>query len=257
MQNIVVIYFSGTGNTEYVARKFSYINNIKCYSIEEEVDFDNLIKSSDIICLCYPIHHSLPPIIMKEFINQHYDLFKNKKIMSLATQQMFSGDGAYSINRYLPECRIIYTEHFNMPNNIGNIPFWSKLTKSEFESCINRVNKKIIKITNDINAEKIKLKGSSSIAKAIGSTQSNSENRMEKKRDSIKISNKCILCKKCVVQCPKKNLFYESNQIKYKNLCTFCYRCVNICPTKAITVLIHKPIEFQYDVRDKVRKLCK
>ena len=44
---MVMFYFSGTGNSEYIARKFSERMEIVCHSIEENIDFGKLLSQTD------------------------------------------------------------------------------------------------------------------------------------------------------------------------------------------------------------------
>ncbi len=247
--NIVTLYFSGTGNSEYIAKKFAQQIHSTCISIEEDYDFLSLLQQANIICLVYPIHHSLPPIILKEFIQQFYNQFKNKKIISLCTQQCFSGDGAMSIQRYLPPCTMLATQHFNMPNNIGSLPLWSNLTRKNPDQCIPTNNHKIIQLIKNIRQNKVSLHGSSVFARLLGKTQNHFEKRAHLYRKDIRINSDCILCNQCIIQCPTKTLFNKNDTIQNTGKCTFCHRCVNICPKKAITVSVHRKANYQYDFR--------
>ena len=42
--NMLMLYFSGTGNSKYIAERFSEKINGVCYSIEDKIDFKNEIK---------------------------------------------------------------------------------------------------------------------------------------------------------------------------------------------------------------------
>ncbi len=254
MIRLVTIYFSGTGNTMYLAKRFSQLMECDCYSIEDDVDFGKIIKEADTICLCFPIHHSLLPKIFREFIESYFELFSNKNIISLCTQQMFSGDGAYSIKRSLPECNLLYAEHFNMPSNIGTLFIWSNLTKKEFERSRVKCDSKLQGVVSDIKKNKVKLRGKSKASCLLGEMQNGFDRNYEKYRGNIKVSDQCILCNQCVNACPEKTLV-NVGYIDNTNKCTLCYRCVNLCPTQAITVIFHRKVYFQYDVRDSVKKL--
>ena len=41
---MLMLYFSGTGNSKYIANLFSKKVNAKCYSIEENIDFKKEIS---------------------------------------------------------------------------------------------------------------------------------------------------------------------------------------------------------------------
>jgi len=68
-----MLYFSGTGNLKYIAELFCNVMNThfsqsaQCCSIEEKLDFEQLISSHEIIGFCYPIYGSRVPRIMREF----------------------------------------------------------------------------------------------------------------------------------------------------------------------------------------------
>ncbi|MCL2372462.1 MAG: flavodoxin domain-containing protein [Defluviitaleaceae bacterium] len=91
---MLTLFFSGTGNTEYIARAFSQKMQYHCLSIEDEADFPAEIAAADTLAICYPIYGSRVPLIMREFVARHMDIFRGKKLVILVTQLIFSGDGA-------------------------------------------------------------------------------------------------------------------------------------------------------------------
>ncbi len=249
---MVVIYFSGTGNSRFIAKRFSKEMNCKCYSIEEDVNFGEIITENDTIALCYPIHFSKAPLLFMDFISEHKSGFIGKKIVILCSQQFYSGDGARSITDLLEGVEVIYAEHFNMQNNITSMPIYYKLTKRNNKRCLKHTCKKIKKITKDINNNKVKLKGFNSFSMALGRAQHlNPESAKKKQLKAVKIKNSCVLCGKCVKYCPANNLAIDNNKIVFDNKCTFCMRCVNICPKKSISVLIHGNVKEQYYIGDR------
>ena len=116
---MIMLYFSGTGNSKYIAELFSKNMNAACFSIEDDYDFTALLASEEIIGFCYPIYGSRVPRIMREFIFAYTDSLKGKKLLIFCTQMYFSGDGARAFTDILPrgQAEIIYAEHFLMPNN--------------------------------------------------------------------------------------------------------------------------------------------
>ncbi len=249
---MVTIYFSGTGNTKFIAKNFSEFMGCEFYSIEEDIDFRKAIEENNIIALCYPIHFSKAPVLFMEFISKYKDNFKGKKIISLCSQQFYSGDGARSIIDLLEEVDVIYAEHLNMHNNITCMPNYYKITKINNKKCLRKTRKKIFNISKDIKRGKIKLKGFNKLSMSIGRTQHLSDESIkEKQQKAVRVNENCILCKKCVNLCPSKNLLLGSKIISKEN-CTFCMRCVNICPKQAITVLLHGKVKEQYYISDEI-----
>ncbi len=251
---MVVIYFSGTGNTKFIAKKFGKEMKCKSYSIEEDVNFSEIISENSTIALCYPIHFSQAPLLFMDFVGKYKNEFRGKKIISLCSQQFFSGDGARSITDLLEDVEVIYAEHFNMQNNITCMPIYYKLTKRNNRRCLKNTCNKIKVVAKDINNNKVKLKGFNNFSKSMGTTQHISpESIKQKQMKAVKVRESCVLCEKCVKCCPTSNLSQVSGKIVSDNKCTFCMRCINICPKKSISVLLHGNVKEQYFIADKIK----
>ncbi|MGL4452306.1 MAG: EFR1 family ferrodoxin [Sarcina sp.] len=247
---MVVLYFSGTGNTKYVARNFANKMECKSYSIEIDTDFEQLISRNDTITFCYPIYGSCVPKIMAKFVQRYKQLLDSKKIIILITQMMFSGDGARVFTDLLEGIKydVIYAEHFNMPNNIPNIPIINVKNGDKLKKRIEKTNKKIDKVCSEINHKIVKKRGFNKFSKFLGAKiQREGFEKMDKKiNNAVKVNNSCILCSKCVKVCPMKNLYIENKKIEQRGKCTVCDRCMNVCPKKAITILYHGKVKEQY-----------
>ena len=243
---MVMLFFSGTGNSKYVAELFSKHLDCKCHSIEENIDFDQLISKEERIGFCYPIYGSKMPRIMREFVIKYMANLKDKNIIILCTQFIFSGDGARSFLYNLPKnhLNVIYAEHIFMPNNSFLFPLPNK---NKIEKNRNKADKKIKLICDNIKTGIIKKRGFNPISKILGSFQGNLLPVFEKMtRNSVFINEDCIICNLCVKICPMKNLKNQNGKIVQNSNCTMCFRCLNKCPNKAISILVNKKIKKQY-----------
>jgi len=262
---MLTVYFSGTGNTKHIADLFSQKMNARCVSIEDDIDFTSIIKEQDTVAFCYPIYNSRVPRIMREFVHNHMMGLIGKRVIILVTQQAFSGDGARVFTDLFEEgaIEIIYAEHFNMQQNMGNIPLWwvfFKPTEQTRQKYIKKTEAKMNTVCNNIKNGIIKKRGFSMVSKRLGYIQGkpwqkNTEDikpaRLEKKLiDGLLIHQECTACNICTKICPMKNLINNEGQIQHLNNCTVCYRCVNRCPHKAITVYIHIKPRWQYIMGD-------
>lgn len=244
------IYFSGTGNTKYVAENFSKLLQADCHSIEERIDFQELIINSDTIAICYPIYGSCVPYIMREFIIEHKAYLNGKRLIILCIQNLFSGDGARVLTDLLNDINydVIYAEHFNMPNNICNVFFYPLSSDAKVRKYLANADKKIVTICDYINKGIVRKRGFNALSRYLGFiTQRLYFNKVEQKaKNNVRINSDCISCMLCVDICPMQNLKSVDNKIIPKGNCTLCYRCVNKCPSKAITVFVHGKVKKQY-----------
>lgn len=242
-----ILYFSGTGNTKALAERLGEKMGIPRASIEEDRSWEEYLSKADSLVLMYPIHYSVPPMIFREFLRDHRDLFHNKKVVSIACQMCYSGDGGRVVEDFLPgDCEVVDTRHVNMPNNIPNIPFVPIASVRGNRRKTARALRKMDRIAGDLQAGRFKRRHISRFSRFLGEGQRKGGVAKEpEKKKSVKVSEACISCGLCVRSCPTKNFVLREKAVPLGN-CSLCLRCENRCPVNAITVLIHRPVERKY-----------
>jgi ferredoxin len=244
-----MLYFSGTGNSKYLAELFCQYENSKCYSIEETVNFTQLISSEEVIGFCYPVYGSRVPRIMREFALKHIEYLRNKKVIIFCTQWLFSGDGARAFTDIFPKnyFDVIYAEHFLMPNNVCNLFLLPLEDENKIKNYINKADIKMQAVCNNISKGIIKKRGFNMFSRILGLFQGLFMPTIEKKSlDTVKVTDDCKQCCLCISICPMKNLEYSNGKILQKSNCTICYRCINRCPQKAIIMFFNEKEKKQY-----------
>jgi len=244
-----MLYFSATGNSKYIAELFCRNMNAVCQSIEEDIDFGNLIISEDIICFCYPIYASRVPRLMREFAINHMESLKNKKIIIFCTQMYFSGDGARAFTDIFPRgfVEVIYAEHFLMPNNVCNLFITPLPGNKTIQKFLSKANIKMQTVCGDITNGTIKKRGFNPVSRAWGSIQGTFFPRIERwARGKVWVDSDCNKCLLCVSVCPTHNFECKGDKIETKGSCMMCYRCINKCPQKAIAVSLRGKVRKQY-----------
>ena len=120
---MVGIYFSGTGNSRYAAEFFcnEYDETAKAFSIEDAKVID-AVKNDEMLVFTYPVQYSTVSKILRDYIIENKELWKNKKVFVIATMGLFSGDGAGILGRLLQQygAEIIGGLHLKMPDSIGD-----------------------------------------------------------------------------------------------------------------------------------------
>jgi len=247
--DMIMLYFSGTGNSKYIAELFCAKMNVECHSIEEHTDFEQLLAASETIAFCYPVYMSRVPRIMREFVLAHMDSLKDKKLIIFCTQMILSGDGARAFAALFPSgyIKIAYAEHFFMPNNVSSAALVPMASDKLAKTYLRRAERRMETVCRDINAGTVKKRGFSVGSRALGLLQSPLMSPIERKANSsVRVSGACTLCGVCVSVCPMSNLVCENGSITHRHNCTMCYRCINKCPKKAITIVFHSKVKKQY-----------
>jgi len=245
------IYFSGTGNSKHVAELFcnEYYKDSKVLSIEDE-NVINEIKNNNFLVFSYPVQYSTAPKILRDFISDNSELWKNKKIFIIATMGLFSGDGSGYLARILKKynAEIIGGLHLKMPDSIAD----EKVLKRSFEKnklLIGQSEQKIRKSVELLKLGKPTKEGIGLFYRMAGffGQRLFFGHKTRKYSDKLKINDNCIGCSLCVLICPMKNIKIENKKAIASDKCTMCYRCINNCPKQAITLLGDKVYE-QYKI---------
>jgi len=246
---MIMFYFSATGNSKYVADLFCKKTNAACYSIEENVDFVELLGANEIIGFCYPIYGSRVPKLMREFVENNAEILCNKKIIIFCTQYIWSGDGARAFTDLLPRdsVEVIYAEHFFMPNNICNFFLLPLESKKKIAKYPLKTERKMQRVCDNIEKGIVKKRGFNPISKALGAIQGSFFPRFEKMaKNRVWLDKDCNKCRLCIIICPMDNFDDEHDKITTNNNCMMCYRCINKCPQKAIRVFLRKKVKKQF-----------
>lgn len=80
------VYLSGTGNTKHCVEKLTALLDPSAKAIPiESRNTGEEIKRNDMILLGYPTQYSNAPYMVRDFIKKNPTLWKDKKILCVAT----------------------------------------------------------------------------------------------------------------------------------------------------------------------------
>lgn len=241
-ENTVGIYFSGTGNSRYAAGLFckELDDNIRVYSIEDSMALE-AVKITDMIIFIYPVQFSTVPKIVRDYITDNKEIWKDKKVFVIATMGLFSGDGSGNLGRLVKSygAEVIGGLHLKMPDSIGD----EKALKRPIEK-----NRELVKAAEQKIKESVRLlKEGHPTQEGIGflyrlagifGQRLYFGHKTKEYSSKLKIDeNKCVGCGKCEALCPMQNITIKDQKAVSGDRCTMCYRCINNCPKQAITLL--------------------
>lgn len=250
---ILVLYYSGVGNTKMVATKIVDIlkssHNVTLASIEK-FSYEKTISNYDALMIGFPTIHATPASPILTFI-EHI-----KQLQNPIPTFLFTTCGLYSANTLrifakrckkknvlpilsrsyrcaatdgiliAPFMRVWFYHEKNLDekirSDIGNF-----MTILERQTSANIPRFKLYSILNYPN----KILGQCFLPKIYTHT------------------DKCVLCGKCIKNCPVQCISKDSKGVPLIDTkkCIHCYRCIHHCPQKALSLSKnHIPVKTLY-----------
>jgi len=217
-----------------------YDKKSKIFSIEDANAIE-AIRECGMIVFAYPVQYSTVPKKLREFISNHKELWKDKKIFVIATMGFFSGDGAGALGRLLRKygAEILGGLHLKMPDSIADV--WVlKRSLEKNKELVRKAERKIAQAALRMKNGDVPQDGMGFLKQMAGlfGQRLYFLSKTAEYTERIKVDTiVCNGCGKCAELCPM-----ESIRVKYKvahagNRCTMCYRCINNCPEQAITLI--------------------
>ncbi len=256
----MIIYFSGTGNSRYVADMLSkHIGDNLLYPL---IDAPKSTENCEQLGIVTPIYSwGIPPIVLK-LIDQLLISVNTKYVwvvlvcgdeVGLAHEMIYKAFGSKNT-------KVDVIMSIQMPNNYVLLPGFNVDSKELERRKIEASAKRIEEIANVITSRKtdvedvvkggmawLKTKCVYPLFKKWGIFPG--KWRVDK--------DKCIGCGKCAKSCPVKNIEMTQVEVedvankvpKWKKNCTSCLACYHICPVKAIDYLNATKNKGQYHFR--------
>lgn len=234
----MILYFTGTGNSRYVARKIAEEINDEVVSINQLIkqeSEDELISTNKPFIFVCPTYAWRLPKVVTEFIRKTKFSGNNKVYFIMTCGE----DTAKAINYIQKLCddkgwELKGMAEIKMPENY--IALFPVPDKEAAKEIIEEADKLIYKIASDIrNENNFNIVAPSGLNGTIKSGITNiAFYKFIVHAKGFYSTNQCIGCGKCVNLCPLNNISLKNEKPTWKNKCTHCMACISGCPTKAI-----------------------
>jgi ferredoxin len=231
-----IFYFSGTGNSFYVAKILA--NHFLQSSVESIAEYRNeseIVFNDEEIVIISPIYFYGIPHIVIDFL-EHLKLTNVKYLSFIFTAEFPNGIAVDILNKICERKNLLINSCFylKMPTNYI---IKSKMLESDaIETALNKANKKLNKIIDIIKMKKNYVEKDSKIYSIIvsaGKAYSEWEKAFPGFDSGFIALGNCNRCKLCEKHCPVGNIVVQEKPI-WSGACEACLKCINICPKQAI-----------------------
>lgn len=249
MKKIIIYYFSGTGNTWWIANTLAQQLNeqnhpVACYSIETLTteDITEQIRAADHIVFGFPVYGSTAPKPMLHLLHELPPAANNQSVSIFATQALASGDSAYHVGCILARKGYSLKQaiHFKMMNNfhIPKFRFYRPKNDYRLDRLLQSALPKVEKLAHAILHDHKYMVGKNMVGRLLGNLQrSHIDQVMETVRKEFMVdTTRCTACGKCQRICPTQNIERCDGTYTFGDRCVLCMRCYSQCPVSAILI---------------------
>lgn len=228
----MLFYFTGTGNSLYVAKNIE--NNP--ISIPQIINKQEQSYKGDRIGVVAPIYgHELPEMV-KEFLKM--SKFQTDYFYMVLTFGNRHGGAAELINNFCKECGI-KVNYLNLIQMVDNyLPVFDMDEQRKIDK---KVDKYLSAIINDIQWKRNYIPLVTDTDRQVHQKYLEIRSKMPVDifQHLYKINNDCIQCGICTEVCPAGCISLQDGKVSYnmKN-CQTCMACIHNCPKKAIQLNI-------------------
>lgn len=232
----MVVYFTGTGNSRYVAEGIALLTNDKLVSANEFIKATKRTNLTSEVPYVFvsPTYAWRIPRVFSDFI-ESATFCGNCSAYFIMT----CGDDIGSAGEFLTElCDKKSMSYMGvakvlMPENY--VALYDVPNRAECEQIISAADRTIKDISEHIkNGNSLPLEKKSSFANLKSRQINPMFYSFFVKAKGFRVTDKCISCGKCEELCPLNNIKLTDGKPVYGEKCTHCMACICGCPTEAI-----------------------
>lgn len=237
----MIFYFSGTGNSAYVAEKIAKYNHDRVISIPEEmkqakVSYEYNLQENEAIGFVYPVYSWAPPQMVLDFIRKlSFPNYRNNYLFSIATCGANIGNTMGILQQGLREKKLTLHSGFSlvMPNNyiiIGDVdsPQVAEKKLRQVEVRLPAIQQIIAERQRDIfQLEK------GILPFFLTGLINYLFNKHGIDASKFYATDACTSCGLCARVCLTGNISVKTKPA-WGSKCTQCLACIHSCPIKAI-----------------------
>lgn len=232
----MIFYFSGTGNSQFVAKQIANHTDDEIISINQSLkkNQQNVFKSEKPLVFVMPTYAWRIPKVAEEWIRKT-QFEGNKDAYFILT----CGDDVGNASKYAKKlCSEIGLQFHGlapiiMPENY--LLMFPTPDESESQIILEKAKPHIKSLAKQIeNKEQFSQDTASIKSKFLSGPVNFLFYPLFVKDKGFIVIGNCISCNKCVQNCPLNNIELVDGKPVWSGNCTHCVACIASCPTKAI-----------------------
>lgn len=240
----MIIYFSSTGNSLYVAQKLANLENCDCISISNIMNKTNdndfytfTLREDEIVAFVTPVYFcGLPDIVVKFLSKIRFEKMSNNYLCHISMYGAMPGNVSSLFQKELSKYGLNLSAAFTISTIDTYIPMFDIPSENDIIDILEKMDTQIEKIYDAIgNRQGNNLMHLNKISSKIMSNLMQRIYRKNKITSLFSVGVNCIGCGLCEKVCPYNAIRIDNGKpIWTKADCTLCLGCLHRCPVSAI-----------------------
>lgn len=234
----MILFFTGTGNSEYVARGLAEQLNDSCVSLNRYLKdgLEPVFESESPFVIVAPIYAWRIPRVIEDLIRRG-TFTGSRELYCVGTMAAQSGDADRYCSLAAEENGMLFMgfRGVEMPSNFilgGPIPS---------PGLVNRTLRNALPVTREIadsirSGEKLHKTDKTRFSRLMSRVVNEGFNKYMVSRQTFTVEDSCTGCGQCVEGCPVNNIRLELDKPVFTDRCLCCYACLHHCPAQAINI---------------------
>ncbi len=254
----MVLYFSATGNTEYVAKKIAKMTGDEALDLLKRIKEKDYspIRSRKPFVICSPIYVCEMPGFFVAFIRK-LTLKGNRRVYFVTTSGGYAGMSGVTAKKIAKKKGMIFMGHkdIKMPPNYPVSKRYKLLSPAECVKRLRAAAKEIRTVAALIKrGEPVRDRHVFLFEKLIIIPFNPVWVRLKHSTKQFSVTDDCIGCGKCAARCPLGRITMVDRKPAWKGICAHCMACIANCPVEAIEYAhVKKGVE-KYRIGKYLRK---
>lgn len=233
----MVLYFSATGNTRFLATELAQKLGDECTDLLERIKKNDLseICSERPFIICTPVYVCEMPRFLSKYL-RNVKLSGSRKVYFIADSAGYGGITGYLAKKLFRRKKMEFMGYSEvvMPRNYF-ISHYPPQSDSEIKERLINACRQLDDIAQTIRKEgKLKARYVFMFEKLITIPFNPVWSKYKMSAKEFFADSKCISCGKCEKVCPLNNISIRDKKPVWGSSCTHCMACIGNCPADAI-----------------------
>lgn len=228
----MIFYFSGTGNSLYVAKKLAKEMNCDMIDMAEnrKEAHEFQLKDNEPVGFVFPVYYYTLNDVVFDFISNLKIMGNGYTFAVVTCGGSIGGTGALLKSELKKRgITLNHTYALKMPDNA--VFYYDVAGKEAIKVRLEEAEKALEQIKSQIHN---KVTGKSSLKLGLAKVMRPIYHKMSSTK-RFSVTEECIHCGKCERNCPEQAICMKNGIAEWeKSHCVMCSACINRCPVQAI-----------------------